>query len=86
MKYMVEPTFDWANLGKVGTLNRFKELRAWMWEQFGPGCELFFLKLHSVNDNTESEERWCWRSTNDGEMRIYFKSDEEFSWFKLKWL
>jgi hypothetical protein len=83
-KYMVEPE-QWP-IGKDGAISKFKEIRAWMWDAFGPGCELDFVQLQSTGTGLESVETWCWRTNSEGERKLYFKSDREFSVFTLKWL
>lgn len=86
MKYHVEVTFDiW---GSDNRISKFKELREWCWDQFGPGTESKWIVVHPVDAGPngecrmEARERWAWQ-TEFNEMRIYFKSDAELSWFKL---
>jgi hypothetical protein len=88
MKYHVETGYDiWGSDLRIA---RFKEWRAWCWEQFGPGTESKWIVLQPVATGNngecrmESVERWAWH-TEHNEMRLYFKSDAELAWFKLKW-
>lgn len=54
--------------------------REWCWEQFGPGTE----RDTALRSRHERDWRWAW-DTEHGNCRIYFKGDEELSWFTLKW-
>lgn len=88
MKYHVETGYDiWGSDARIA---QFKEWRAWCWDQFGPGVETKWIALHAVADGTEGQchmearERWAWKTEHD-EMRLYFKTDDELAWFKLKW-
>lgn len=56
----------------------FIEWRDWCWESFGPGTERDFT-------DHRPEAVWAWHSY-EGEFRLYFKSNKELNWFKLKWL
>lgn len=50
-----------------------------MWETFGPTCELeHWAKAGKLGDV------WCWDNT-EFNMRLYFFSDKELNWYKLKW-
>ena len=86
MKYIVEP--DFGNDGRDGRIQRFKELRAHLWEVYGPGCELDYVMLRfnepKVDGKTCSVERWAW-DTKLGNLRLYLKGDDELSFIKLKW-
>ena len=94
MKYIVE--VDW-NLGesKDDRIQFFKDTRAWLWENYGPGTELKFVTLtfdKSPNvlicpddPSIRSVERWAW-DTEFGHQRLYLKSDAEMTFFKLKFM
>ena len=56
---------------------RFIALRNWCWETWGPSYELKFHK-------TENPEVWAW-ITDNYRTRIYFKSEQEVNWYKLRW-
>ena len=91
-KYYVEPAYEFG-VGRDDRIEMFKELRAWCWEMFGPGCERDFVVLRPVPVGEEGQcrmqavEKWAWLTTTDasGELRIYF-NDEAMTFFKLKWL
>ena len=94
MKYMVEIDHRSTPIGtsKDDRVQWFKDMRVWLWENYGPGCELDYMtiKLGTSSDKTESSdfgiptvERWAWQ-TSFGHMRIYLKSDAEMTFFKLK--
>ena len=59
-----------------------------MWENYGPGCELSYVTLQfnqpKVDDKICSVERWAWY-TQENNLRLYIKGDEELSYIKLKW-
>ena len=90
-RYYVEPAYE-LGVGRDERIEMFKELRAWCWEQFGPGCERDYVVLHPVPAGTDgqcrmaTQERWAWLTTTDTNsvLRIYF-NDDELAWFKLKW-
>lgn len=52
--------------------------REWCFETFGLGIERDL--AHHRED-----VKWAWH-TEDGLLRIYFKSQKELNWFKMKWL
>lgn len=87
MKYHVEVTLDiWGSDNRIA---KFKELRAWCWEAFGPGTESKWIVIHPVDDGNgqchmEARERWAWQ-TEFKEMRLYFKDDETLSAFLFHW-
>lgn len=55
----------------------FCAVREWCWETWGPGRELKF---------TDSSRKFKWAFLVDSNRtRIYLKSDEELSWYKLRW-
>ena len=56
----------------------FCQIREWLWEQFGPSCELEF--CYKFNKNVD----WAWIN-DQHRLRIYIKSDKEYQWFLLKW-
>jgi hypothetical protein len=51
---------------------------------FGPGCERDFVVLRPANGRMEAIERWAWYSEFNN-LRIYFRGEEEFTFFNLKW-
>lgn len=88
MKYHVEVTYDiW---GSDNRISKFKQLREWCWDVFGPGCETKWILLTPVEAGTdgqchmESTTRWAWQ-TEFKEMRLYFKDDETLSAFIFQW-
>ena len=88
MKYHVEVTYKhlWGNDNRIAL---FKEWRAWCWTVFGPGVERKWITVgpEDAGPNGEcrmvSKDRWAWHTEGD-EMRLYFKSDAEMSFFTLK--
>jgi hypothetical protein len=86
-KYYAEPELG---IGRDNRIERFKELREWCWEMFGPACERDFVVLRPVPNFTTGEtkmqsvERWAWYSEFNN-LRIYLRGDEEMTFFTLKW-
>lgn len=56
----------------------FVEWRVWAWETYGPSCELMYVDGPNI-------PQWAWHSSEDGKMRLFFKSDEELALFQLRW-
>jgi hypothetical protein len=58
----------------------FNEVRVWCWETFGPSTEL------SVQSwLAKPSEHWSWRiDTRDDDCYIYFKTEDDLSFFKLR--
>ena len=81
MKYYVIPSYGF----KEERIQRFIDLRSWCWSTFDYGVERKYITLHPGPSNLESGQKWAWHSEDDN-LRIYFKSDEELALFKLKWL
>lgn len=92
MKYYIEVNVLEVH-GKDERIKFFKDYRTWMWDQFGPGCELDYVTLALGTTSTPGEktfgiptrERWCWRTDYDNQ-RLFVKDDAELAWFKLKWV
>lgn len=97
MKYYIEVDVR-SGLAKDQRIELFKEYRAWLWSQFGPGAELDYVAIaltttSSVTVHTDlskakfgipTRERWAWRTDYDNQ-RLFLKSDDELAWFRLKW-
>jgi hypothetical protein len=71
-KYSVSPV---VTLDKVRQTQLLIEARNWMWATYGPSAELGAYTKDLV---------WAW-DTEHGNRRIYLKSDEEMTFFKLKY-
>jgi hypothetical protein len=74
-----------SNLGKFDRqlrFSEFNEVRNWVWETYGPSCE----REHWLNMNTRFpvNPHWCWH-TEFNELKIYFSTDKEANWAKLRW-
>ena len=69
-KYSVSP----VTLDRIRGMEQLVELRNWCWTTFGPSAEIGFTKMGSA---------WAW-DTEHGYRRIYIKSDEEMTFFRLK--
>ena len=85
-KYIVE--IDMSAGARDQRMAIFKELREWLWENYGPGCELDYVQLElgrtrDADGLINSRERWAWQ-TSHGEQRLYIKG-EEYTFMKLKW-
>lgn len=87
--YYAEPIYDLPS-GRDDRIRAFKELREWCWSMFGPSCERDFVELRPVpvgeagQCKMQSVERWCWYSEHNN-LRIYFRGEEEFTFFNLKY-
>lgn len=80
--------------GPLKTEPNFSEVRAWMWDTWGPSKELNswnvdfrklngitpidFEKLHCFN------QHWCW-DTGSYKEYLYLKGEKELMLFKLRW-
>ena len=71
---------------QIDKLSSLFELREWAWTTWGPSCERDYW-LHILRYNIEHtlNTHWCWH-TDNGECRLYLRTDKEANWFKLKWL
>lgn len=71
----------------------YHEIRAWMWQTWGPSKEL----VDWLDDDNEQyrltsnrkkiscqNEHWCWQN-DEYYSRLYMKGDEELVLFKLRW-
>lgn len=81
MKYAIETTYDLG--GRDERIKAFKNMRVWLWENYGPGAELKYIELQVNDTGIEAKERWAW-DTEHGNERMYLKSDEEMTFFKMK--
>ena len=67
---------------------RFDHVRQWCWETFGPSVEYDIWENLDLPGETRND-KWAWdRGIYNKTSRciIYLKSDQEASWFKLRWL
>lgn len=56
---------------------QFRNVREWCWQTWGPSAELRFV-------TKEEDLKWAW-ITDNYRIRIYFKSEAEVNWYKLRW-
>jgi len=69
--------FITSGIKLVDRAHMFNQWRVWCWETWGAGTE---------RDNPGIEElaKWAWHTDQD-QLRIYFRSEQELNWFKLRW-
>lgn len=94
-KYRVQVSFTithpWPNAGQTYYNSRlqcyldFVKMRNWCWEQWGPSCEdhvyVWATSQHPVNLH------WAWRNNDlDQKCYLYFRGDEELTFFNLSWI
>lgn len=58
--------------------DKFIEIREWCWQTFGPSCELEHYHFYT------EPKVWAWE-VSQWNTRIYFKTDKELNWFRLKY-
>ena len=65
----------------------FFGLRCLCAETWGMSCEReMYLKAQHENQTEILNNHWAWHTDlNNGQYRIYLKSDEERAWLLLKW-
>ena len=73
-KYLIQPT----DVNQIITRQQIAEWREWCWATWGPSREL----LWAINGALDVV--WAW-DTDNGNKRIYLKSDAELVLFQLKW-
>lgn len=96
MKYYIEPGYVYyPGHSREFRINKFKEMRNFLWQDFGPGAELEYVTITLGTTSTPDVkppgdpgiptlERWAWR-TDQNHLRLYLKGDAELTWLKLKW-
>ena len=68
----------------LGSVQRFCNIRAWCWEQYGASKSLSeYTFSDRFNDDIIDNQHWCWSSSE--ERRIYLKTDAEATLLALKW-
>lgn len=91
--YVVVTTPDpWATLSSSTNASNlrlsrrtFQMWRVWCNETFGPGCERDWV-VDVANDFDPPRWGWCTDERIVGTLaRLYLKSEEELTLFKLKW-
>lgn len=74
-------------LGYIDSKQKFMEWRAWCWDMWGASKELYEY-LDDIRFPTSilacHNKNWCWRNDKDV-CRIYLRSDDELSYFLLRW-
>ena len=56
-------------------LESLQDLRVWMWDNYGPGCELAISR--------KKDARWAWDTENNN--RRLYVNEEILSILRLKW-
>jgi hypothetical protein len=80
-KYIVEVDI----IDRHERIEKFKEIRAWLWDTLGPGSELDMCAITAATGYKGIAEPWAWQ-TSHGERRLYIKTDADLTLLKLKWL
>lgn len=62
---------------------KYLEYRNYCWTTWGPSAERDHYLLLAKRD-LQPNQHWAWH-TVDTIKRIYFKTEQEFSWFHLRW-
>jgi hypothetical protein len=81
--YVLEPinstNHRYVIFSKGERILKFSKIREWMWATYGPSVEL------SIYESNEcANPLWSW-DTDNGNLRIYIKSDKELAFLQLKW-
>ncbi len=59
-------------------VDEFVKVREWCWQTWGSSCEIEIL------DRINKKLKWAW--VNDQyNTRLYFETENEYSWFLMKW-
>jgi len=74
-KYYIEPLVYTSS----ERFRQFHEWRKWCWETYGESME-----RDRLDEEKFHNYKWSWFVYN-GIYRIYFKSEKELNWFKLRW-
>ena len=73
---------SYAKTVRLQKLEEFDNVRKWCVETWGMSCERsLYLMMHG---SKQLNPHWCWHTEYDN-FKIYFASEAEATWFKLKW-
>lgn len=75
--------------GKVLKLSEryalFNEIRDWCIQTWGNSCERdHYLAMYNAGMYDRINEHWSWH-TEYYETKLYFRTDKQANWFKLRW-
>jgi hypothetical protein len=59
---------------------KFCDIRDWCWDNWGNSCEYEFW-----NGRPAPNQHWCW-ANDEHKIKIYFKTDVEYTLFLLRWI
>lgn len=62
----------------IHELEKYVEVRNWLWETYGPSAEL------EVVRDTNMNVKWSW-VYDQYNIKCFLASDKEYQWFVLKW-
>lgn len=77
-KWMVEVHRGYET-GWSDFLNEFARRRQWMWATFGPGAHV------AESYGLDPMPTWAWVNDDQKGFRFYMSTDEQLSWFSLKY-
>jgi hypothetical protein len=63
----------------------FNQVREWAWQTYGASCDREHWLNMNENNRFPVNPLWCWH-TEFNELKIYFATDKEANWAKLKWI
>ena len=63
----------------------FNQVREWAWQTYGASCDREHWLNMNENNRFPVNPHWCWH-TEFNELKIYFATDKEANWAKLKWI
>lgn len=79
--FYIQPVWSSSLADKL----QFFEWRNWCWATWGPGLERDVVLEVGRGVGIGHGPKWCWHLDKYGR-RLYFATDKELNWFKLKWL
>ena len=63
----------------------FNRVRDWAWQTYGSSCDREHWLNMNENNRFPVNPHWCWH-TEFNELKIYFATEKEANWAKLKWI
>lgn len=90
-KWMVEhPSAHTLRSANTDAVVKFSDIRQWCVDSWGSSVEIDmwkFLAIRPPGNVHVQNKHWCYdvNTTNVPQMKLYFRTDAELAFYKLKW-
>lgn len=87
-RFVIKPSSSRLTSSNIANLKRFVDQRKWCMSTWGPSMELDLWRLFwYANETKDLNVNWAYESAmgSNSQLALYFKSEEEFTLYQLRW-